>query len=69
MDLPDKLSRKGIFQPDEVKVIAEVVGHLATDRLEAREREDLALFVLRVYQENPVDGESLLDRCQIALGH
>lgn len=71
MDLPEKLSRVGIFEPDEVKTLAEVVGQLAsrTGWSAGRDREDLARFVLRIFQEHPCDADHLLDRCQSAMGH
>jgi hypothetical protein len=69
VDLPDKLSRVGIFEPYEVKTLAEVVGKLACRPAwsAGRDREHLALFVLSVYQEDPGDGDHLLDRCQSAM--
>lgn len=62
MDLPHLLPQAGIFEPDDLAVMRDVVARLK--RHADHDIDAIALTVIRLFREEPGDAEHLWNRCR-----
>jgi hypothetical protein len=66
MDLPHRLPQAGIFDPDDLTAMRDVIACMKKHA--DRDLEAVAITVIRLFQEGPGDAERLWKRCQPLLG-
>lgn len=66
MDLPKTLSQAGIFEPDDLAIMRDVIARLKKNM--DRDLDAVALTVIRLFQEEPGDAEHLWKRYQPLVG-
>lgn len=62
MDLPHRLPQAGIFDPDDLTVMRDVIARMKKHA--DRDLEAVAITVVRLFQEEPGDAEHLWKRCK-----